>query len=63
MTRSDGTFMGWYFVERVQLRHTYLSLQGIGRRQEFTIQMVQDPNGGSAAAASQLLHRVISIMT
>ena len=60
--RGDGLSMGFYLLEKVQLKHTKLGKYGIGRQQEFVLQMVQSPKGPSAAALTSLFTGLIGAL-
>ena len=60
--RGDGLNMGYYLVEKVQIKHSKLSVIGIGRQQEFVLQMVQSPTGPAAASMVSLFTGLISLL-
>ena len=62
VTRGDGAPMGYYIVERVQLKHGKLAKTGIGRQQEFVLQMVQTPKGPSQATLTNIFTGLISLL-
>ena len=57
-----GRNMGNYLVEKVQLKHSKLSTLGIGRQQEFVLQMVQSPTGPSADSLISLFTGFITLL-
>ncbi len=62
VTRGDGLVMGFYLIERVQLKHSKLAKTGLGRQQEFVLQMVQSPSGPSQATLTNLFTGLISLL-
>ena len=62
IVRGDGLNMGFYLIEKAQLKHRDLSRIGIGRRQSFAISLVQSPTGPSAQSLTNLLTGIISLL-
>ncbi|RFB80390.1 phage tail protein [Methylovirgula sp. 4M-Z18] len=58
LVRGDGLNFGWYFIEKTNIRHTYLDPQGIGRQIEVAIDLVKSPN---APDAGSLLGQLMSL--
>ncbi len=61
--RGDGLSMGFYLLEKVQLKHSKLGQFGVGRQQEFVLQLVQSPKGPSAASLTSLFTGLIGALT
>ena len=57
-----GRPLGFYVIEKVQLRHSHLSTLGTGRQQEFVLQMALSPNGPSTATALSLFTGLITAL-
>ncbi len=55
LMRGDGAALGWFVVEKVKEKHTYLGPTGFGRIVEFDIELKQSPTGASAGAMFSLL--------
>jgi phage protein U len=60
LIRGDGTVFGWQLIEKLNEKHTYLGVDGVGRVIEFDIEMVQSPDGASAGSMLNLLGDLIS---
>jgi uncharacterized protein len=58
--RGDGMNLGFYFIERVSVSQRNLARQGIGREQQFSISLVQSPNGPSTSSLLGTFLNVIS---
>lgn len=63
VTRGDGLPMGFYVIEKGQLKHARLSVYGIGREQDFTLQLVQVPSGPSPTQAISLYTGLTDALT
>jgi len=40
--RGDGALLGWYVIEEVSEKHSYLSAQGLGQKIEVSINLKRD---------------------
>ena len=49
--RGDGAVLGWFVIEKVKEKSTYLDAAGVGRQIEFDISMQAS---GRASAQSML---------
>lgn len=49
--RGDGAALGYFVIERVMERSSYLGAQGVGRVIEVDIEIKRDDNGAASAAA------------
>lgn len=47
LIRGDGVVHGWYVIEKVKDKHTYLDVAGVGRMIAFDIEMVKSPRRAS----------------
>lgn len=55
LIRGDGTVLGWYCVERVKEKHSYLDADGVGRVIDFDVTLTQSPTGPGAGAMMTML--------
>ena len=62
VTRGDGFPMGYYIVEKVQLKHSKLAKTGLGRQQEFVLQLAQTPTGPSQATLLNIFTGLITLL-
>ena len=62
LSRGDGLLQGWYLLEKVQLKHTKLAKTGLGRQQEFVLQLVQSPTGPSTATLTNIFTGVVTLL-
>lgn len=62
VTRGDGKPLGYYLVLRVALRHAHLAKTGLGRQQDFVLQMIESPRGPSQASLTSLFTGLISLL-
>lgn len=58
--RGDGQVFGWYIIEKVRERSTYLGARGIGRVIEFDVNLIKSPRGASAQSMLQTLLRLFA---
>lgn len=59
LVRGDGRNLGWFLVEKVSERSSFLDKQGVGRLIEFDISLVRSP-APSAASYLAVLMRLFS---
>lgn len=53
LVRGDGANLGWFVIEKVNEKSSYLTAQGIGRRLEFDMTLTcTDPASPAAYVAS-----------
>jgi phage protein U len=55
LMRGDGAVFGWYVIEKVTDKHSYLDVAGVGRMIQFEIELVKSPNAASAASMMSTL--------
>lgn len=55
LVRGDGLKMGWFMIEKVRERSTYLDREGVGKLIEFDIALVKGPMPSAASYISTLL--------
>ena len=60
LMRGDGSVFGWYVIEKVTDKHTYLDVAGVGRMIEFEIELVKSPNAASVGAMMSTLTGLFS---
>lgn len=48
LLRGDGSLLGWFIIEKVTDKHTYIDRVGVGRMIEFEVELVKSPVGASA---------------
>jgi phage protein U len=60
LMRGDGAVFGWYVIEKVTDKHSYLDVAGVGRMIEFEIELVKSPNAASAASMMSTLMSLFS---
>lgn len=41
LVRGDGTNLGWFLIEKVSERSSFIDAQGVGRQIEFTISLTR----------------------
>jgi phage protein U len=58
LVRGDGLNRGWFVIERVREKESYLTAEGIGRQIEVTIELARSPKG---ANASSILSTLMSL--
>lgn len=49
LIRGDGEVLGWYLIEQVTDKHTFLDVAGVGRMIELEAALVKTPMRASAA--------------
>ena len=49
LIRGDGEVLGWYLIEQVADKHSFLDVAGVGRMIELEIELVKTPQRASAA--------------
>lgn len=47
LVRGDGRVFGWYFIEHMREDSAYLDRNGVGRKIDFTIDLVKSPSAPS----------------
>ncbi len=62
VSRGDGANMGFYVLQKGQVKHSNLSRYGTGRKQDFVLQLVQVPNGPTSAVAAGLFTGLITLL-
>ena len=60
LMRGDGSVFGWYVIEKVTDKHSYLDVAGVGRMIEFEIELVKSPNAASVGALVSTLTSLCS---
>lgn len=55
LIRGDGGVFGWYVIEKVTDKHTFLDVVGVGRMIEFDIELVRTLNRPSAAGMANTI--------
>lgn len=55
LVRGDGMVYGWFLIESVKEKSTYLDGRGVGREIEFDISLVRSPNAASAGSIMSML--------
>ena len=58
--RGNGSAFGWYVIEKVTDKHSYLDVTGVGRMIEFEIKLVKSPNAASVSAMMSTLTSLLS---
>jgi phage protein U len=56
--RGDGTVFGWFLIERVKSKSSFLDRLGVGKMIEFEIELQRSPN---AASAGSMLSTLMSL--
>ncbi len=59
LVRGDGTNLGYWLIEKVNVSTQNLSSTGIGRDIDYSINIVQSSNGPSAASLLSVLSSLI----
>ena len=49
LIRGDGDVLGWYLIEQVTDKHSFLDVAGVGRMIELDIELVKTPLRASVA--------------
>jgi phage protein U len=49
LIRGDGEVLGWYLIEQVTDKHSFLDVAGVGRIIELDVELVKTPLRASAA--------------
>jgi phage protein U len=60
LMRGDGAVFGWYVIEKMTDKHSYLDVAGVGRMIEFEIELVKSPNAASVASMISTLASLFS---
>ena len=60
LMRGDGSVFGWYVIEKVTDKQSYLDIAGVGRMIEFEIELVKSPNAASVGAMMSTLTSLFS---
>jgi phage protein U len=60
LMRGDGSVFGWYAIEKVTDKHSYLDVAGVGRMIEFEIELVKSLNTASVGAMMSTLTSLFS---
>jgi phage protein U len=49
LIRGDGEVLGWYLIEQVTDKHSFLDVAGVGRMIELDVELVKTPLRASPA--------------
>ena len=60
LMRGDGSVFGWYVIEKVTDKHSYLDVAGVGRMIEFEIELVKSPTAASVGSMMSTLTSLFS---
>lgn len=55
LVRGDGRNMGWFVIDRITERSDYLDAQGVGKRIDFTVNLVRSQKPSPASYIATLL--------
>ena len=58
LIRGDGEVLGWYLIEQVTDKHTFLDVAGVGRMIELDLELVKTP---LRASASEMIATIASL--
>ena len=55
LMRGDGMMMGWFLIDKLSTKSSYLDGQGIGRQIEFDMNLIASPQSSSPQSLLNLL--------
>lgn len=55
LVRGDGRNLGWYMIEKIREKSSYLDSEGVGKLIDFDINLVRAPRPSAASYISTLL--------
>ena len=50
VVRGDGRVLGWFYIEKLEARHSTLDARGVGREIAVDVKMVKSPRAASASS-------------
>lgn len=62
LVRGDGRNMGWFTIERLRERHTYIDPDGVGRMIDFEISLLRAPRPAAASYVQTLVRLIRGIL-